>query len=175
MRVEAVPEWRLGPREAEVAALLARCFATDFGGRSFFKQRHHLRLLGRDEGGALLGHVALTWRAVGLGGRLLDVAGLAEVATAPERRGEGVARALVGRAVEEARASPASHLLLFGDAGLYGALGFRAAANPVTHVRLRGGFTLGLGRHKRAGLMVLPLGSEEWDEAAPLDLMGPLF
>lgn len=173
MRVEAVPEWALSPREAEVAALLRRCFDVDFGGRTYFKQRHHLRLLALDP--EVVGHVAVTWRAVRLGERLLDVAGLAEVATSPERRGEGIARALVERAVEEARASLAAAVLLFGDAGLYGSLGFRPAPNPVRHVAIDRGRTLGAWDERDLSLMALPLRGEAWDGNAPLDLLGPMF
>lgn len=177
MRVEAIPEWAFGPREAEVAALLARCFDVDFGGRTFFKQRHHLRLLALDPGpgGMVLGHVAVTWRAVRLGGRLVDVAGLAEVATHPERRGEGVARVLVERALAEARESLASFVLLFGTAGLYGALGFRPVANRVRHVTVDGGRTLDVRDERGLDLMALPLRGAAWDGEAPLDLLGPMF
>lgn len=173
MRVEAVPEWALGPREAEVAALLARAFPEDFVGRSFYKQRHHLRLLALDPG--VVGHVAITWRAVRLGDALLDVAGLAEVATDPGRRGEGIARTLVARAVAEARAGGADAALLFGEAALYGALGFRAAANPVRHVSMHDGRTLDVRTLRDHALMVLPLRDSPWDGAAPLDLLGPTF
>jgi GNAT superfamily N-acetyltransferase len=173
VRVEAVPEWAFGPREAEVAALLAACFDVDFGGRTFFKQRHHLRLLLLDPG--VVGHVAVTWRAVRLGSRLVDAAGLAEVATHPDRRGEGIARRLVERAVEEARASLASVVLLFGDAGLYGALGFRPAANPIRHVAMDRGRTLDVREERGDLLMALPLRGEPWDGEAPLDLLGPMF
>ncbi len=173
MRVEAVPEWAFGPREPEVAALLAACFPVDFGGRTFFKQRHHLRLLLLDPG--VVGHVAVTWRLVRLGPHLVDVAGLAEVATDPGRRGEGIARALVERAVAEARASLAAFVLLFGTAGLYGSLGFRPAANAIRHVAMDGGRTLDVREEKGLSLMVRPLRVAPWDGEAPLDLLGPMF
>ena len=42
MLIQTIPEWHLGPPDnAEIAALLARCFDSDFGGRSYFSQRHH--------------------------------------------------------------------------------------------------------------------------------------
>lgn len=172
MRIDAVPEWALGPEEPAVAALLARCFDTDFGGRTFFKQRHHLRLLARDPD--LVGHAAVTWRAVRLGDRLLDAGGLGEVATEPARRGEGIARALVARAVEAAREGGAAALFLFGDAGLYGGMGFRRAPNPVRHLAVHGGRSLRVREERGLGLMVLPLDGAPWDDAATLDLLGPM-
>lgn len=173
MRVEAIPEWAFGDREAEVAALIRLCFDLDFGGRTFFKQSHHLRLLALDP--HVVGHVAVTWRAVRLGTRLLDVAGLAEVATHPKRRGEGIARLLVGRAIEEARASLAAHVLLFGTAGLYESLGFHPAPNSVRHVAIDRGRTLGVWDERDLSLMALPLRGEPWDDDAPLDLLSPMF
>lgn len=180
MRVEAVPEWRLRPAdEAAVADLLERGFGPHgaaFGGRSFYHQRHHLRLLGRDDAGRIVGHVAVTWRAVRLKDALVDVAGLAEVATHPDRRGEGIARTLVGRAVDEARDGPARFVLLFGDAGFYGDLGFEPwPANPITHVLMDGARTRGIRTGADASLMVLALRGEGWDGTAPLDLLGPKF
>jgi predicted N-acetyltransferase YhbS len=175
MQVEAVPEWTLGPLEGEIAALLARCFATDFGGRSFFQQRHHLRLLARDGGGALVGHLALQWRAVRLGGRLVTVAGLAEVATTPEAREQGVARALVDRAVGTARDSGAGAVLLFGTATLYAAAGFRPAPNPLIWTDMEGARTGAVLRRASGSLRVLPLGPGTWPEEAELDLLGPRF
>lgn len=175
MQVERIPEWRLTPAdEAQIAALLARAFTTDFGGRSFFQQRHHLRLLARD-GAALLGHIALQWRAVRLGNDLVTVAGLAEVATDPDRRGQGIAGHLLAEAITEARASNAEFLLLFGTAGLYAAAGFRQAGNPLSWIGMEGA-RLGALHHAPAKhLMVLPLGARAWDDAARLDLLGNLF
>jgi hypothetical protein len=70
---EVIPEWALTPGdEAEIAGLLARCFDTDFGGRSFFQTRQHLRLVHRE--GAILAHMAMQFRAMRLGERLITVA-----------------------------------------------------------------------------------------------------
>lgn len=85
MQVEAIPKWQFSPAdETEIAGLLARCFPTDFSGRSFFQQRHHLRLVIRAQG-RIVGHMALLFRAIRLGETLVNIAGLAEVATDPTR------------------------------------------------------------------------------------------
>jgi predicted N-acetyltransferase YhbS len=159
MKVETIPEVRLTPaQDAEIAALLARCFTTDFGGRSYFQQRHHLRLVARDPG--LVGHVALTLRAIRAGGVLTDIAGLAEVATDPAHRGKGIAATLLQAAIAEAKASPAQ---------------FQSVHNPITWIDLTGA-RMGTVHSERAqSLMVLPLRDKEWDAIAPLDLMGNLF
>ncbi|QYZ69970.1 GNAT family N-acetyltransferase [Neotabrizicola shimadae] len=175
MRVERIPEWALTQTvEAQVVALLARTFTTDFGGRSFFQQRHHLRLLAFD-GDALVGHIAMLWRAVRLDDRLVTIAGLAEVATDPDRRGEGIAGRLLALAIAEAKASNAAFLTLFGTAGLYAAAGFREVHNRLKWVGMDGA-RLGDVHHAHARhLMVLPLGAQKWDDAAELDLIGNQF
>lgn len=174
MKIETIPEARLTlAQDAEIAALLARCFDTDFGGRSFYQQRHHIRLMAHDP--ALVGHMALTLRAIRIGDQLTDVAGLADVATDPTHRGKGIAAALLQAAITEAKASPAEFLLLFGTAPLYAGAGFVAVHNPMTWIGLTGA-RMGAVQSKQAeSLMVLPLRNKEWDAAAPLDLLGNLF
>ena len=174
MQIEIIPETALtSADDTAIAALLARAFSSDFGGRSFFHQRHHLRLLARDPG--IVGHVALTLRAVRLGDALIDIAGLAEVATDPARRGEGIAARLLAQAIEAARQGPAAFVLLFGDAQLYHAAGFRPATNPIRHVVMSGARTGAVAAETDGSLMALPLNGQPWDATAPLDLLGHLF
>ncbi len=174
MQIKTIPEMALtAADDAEIAGLLARSFTSDFGGRSFFKQRHHLRLVARDPD--LVGHMALTLRAIRIGGALTDIAGLAEVATDPAHRGKGIAARLLQAAIAEAKASQAQFLLLFGTAGLYAAAGFVPVQNPMTWIDLTGA-RMGAVEHERATfLMVLPLRDRPWDAEAHLDMIGTLF
>lgn len=174
MQIEIIPETLLTvAQDAEIAALLARCFTTDFGGRSYFQQRHQLRLVARNPG--IISHMALTLRAIRIGGALTDIAGLAEVATDTAHRGQGIAATLLQSAIVEAKASPAVFLMLFGTARLYAAAGFQSAHNPMTWIDLTGA-RMGNVRSERAeSLMVLPLRDNAWDATAPLDLLGHLF
>jgi predicted N-acetyltransferase YhbS len=175
MPVERIPEWALGNADdAQIASLLARCFATDFGGRSFFQTRQHLRLVTRHDG-RIIGHMALQFRAMRLGERLVTIAGLADVATDPDHRGQGIAATLLQAALAEAQASPAEFFLLFGTARLYHAAGFRPVQNPMTWVEMRGARTRAIHREPADSLMVLPLRGTPWDATAPLDLLGNLF
>ena len=175
LQLEQIPEWQLGNAdEAEIAALLARCFESDFGGRSFYQTRQHLRLIHRSAG-RIVGHMALQFRAMRLGGRLITAAGLADVATDADHRGKGIAAALLQEAITVAKASPAEFFLLFGVAKLYSAAGFRPVANPLVWTEMRGARTGALHRETAEGLMVLPLGASEWDEAGLLDMLGATF
>ncbi len=174
MQIAKIPEMSLTPaHEAEIAALLARCFTTDFGGRSYFQQRHHLRIVARAP--ELVGHVALLYRAVRLGDALITIAGLAEVATDPAHRGKGIAATLLQAAIAEAKASQAQFLVLFGTADLYAKAGFASQPNPMTWIDLTDA-RIGTVRSEGAdALMVLPLSEAAWDGTAALDLLGHLF
>ncbi|MEO8241341.1 MAG: GNAT family N-acetyltransferase [bacterium] len=175
MPIEVIDEWRLSAADdGAIADLLARCFDTDFGGRSFFIQHHHLRLVLREEG-QIVGHIAMVLRAVQLGDSLVTIAGLAEVATDPDHRGKGIAADLLQAAIVEARSSPAEFLLLFGQAKLYAAAGFRRVGNRMAQIITTGSRAGRVIRGDNDHLMILPLGDRPWPDAALLDLRGPVF
>ncbi len=171
--IERIEELRLRPGdEATIAALLGRCFDTEPGARGRFSQRHHLRLVLRDPG--IVGHVALTFRSVRAGERLIAILGLAEVATDPDRRGEGIAGRLVAAAIAEGRASSAEFMALFGDAGIYAAAGFKPVQAPVRAVEMTRARSKPLTDMCRTDLMVLPLRDTGWPEG-PVDMLGHAF
>jgi predicted N-acetyltransferase YhbS len=176
MTSELIPEHMLTNRdEADIARLLARCFSTDFGGRSYFLTRHSWRhVVRRDD--AIIAHLAVQLRAVRLGDDLLTIAGIAEVATDPNHRGEGHAASLLQAAIGVVRQSTAEFVLLFGTANLYPAAGFRPIANPMTYLDLTGARTGSLRVAKvKVHLQVLALTDRTWHDGKPLDLLGGLF
>jgi predicted N-acetyltransferase YhbS len=173
--MEQIADWDLTAQdEAQLAKVLARSFATDFGGRSYFQQRPHFRAIWR-EGGQIIGHMAVMMRAIRLGGALVDVVGLADVATDLYHRGKGIAAALLDMTVAQVRASPAQFFLLYGTAGLYAAHGFGPAANRVTYIDMTGASTGEVRCEVVPNLMVMPLKGQDWPDMAEVDLMGPLF
>lgn len=175
MQVERIEEMRLtSGDEKAIADLLARAFGTDFGGRSFYQNRHHVRLVVRD-GDAVIGHIALGLRAIRMGDRLLQAAGVAEVATDPAHRGKGIATALLAATIAEARWSSADVLILFGDQPLYAASGFEAKPNRTRSISMHGVRTGPLEDRQADGLMVMPLRDTAWDDSALIDLVGFAF
>ncbi|BAM03437.1 GNAT family N-acetyltransferase [Phycisphaera mikurensis] len=175
MNVERHEELRLAPAlDREIAELIGRVFPTDFGGRSFFQNRHHARFLVR-VGGTLAGHLAVCHRAVRLGYRVLDVLGIAEVAVDPAFRRRGIGVALVEAALREGRAAGVDAVLLFGVESIYARAGFVAVKNPITRIDMRGVRTGEIVREEAEHLMVHPLGESGWDATAPLDLAGFTF
>jgi predicted N-acetyltransferase YhbS len=174
MQIDRIPELALTREDDRaIAALLERAFSPAFGGKSYYKQRHTLRVVARDPG--IVGHIALHFRAVRIGGTHAEIAGLAEVATDPDRRGQGIAGRLLTESVAVARESLADWVFLFGDAALYAAAGFRAVPNPVRHLALSDEGTGAVGLLTDASLMVLPLRGGGWDDSAIVDLMGHTF
>ena len=102
MQIDRIDELRLhSADEAQITTLLTRAFGEEFGGNSFHQQRHHVRLVVRQP--HIIGHMALTYRAIRADGHMLDIIGLAEVATDPDHRGRGIAGALLQAAISEAR------------------------------------------------------------------------
>jgi predicted N-acetyltransferase YhbS len=175
MTPEIIPEHLLANADdAAIARLLARCFSTDFGGRSFFQTRHTWRHVLRHDG-QIIAHLAVQLRAVRLGQDLRTIAGIADVATDPDHRGKGHAARLLQAALGTARHSAAQHVLLFGTAKLYPSAGFRPTRNPLTYLDLTGARTGQLLRDRPEDhLQVLDLAAA-WDETKPLDLLGGLF
>ncbi|SHH08892.1 Predicted N-acetyltransferase YhbS [Cognatiyoonia sediminum] len=175
MQVERIHELDLTSEdEAQIADLMARCFETDFGGRSFFQQRHHLRLALRDEG-KIVAHMALDFRVIRLGEDLCDAVGLAEVATDPTYRGKGLATVLMNAAVEEAKASLADFFVLFGDRPIYAGHGFRTVPNHAIYTTMEGARSGKVVQRPTGALMVLPLRGKPWNDSVVVDLMGHKF
>ena len=175
MNIERIEELRLSKAaDAAIAALLNASFETNFGQRSFFEQCHHLRLLIR-ENNAVIGHMGISIRAIQMGPTLLTIAGLGDVATDINYRGQGIATRLMHRAIQEVNASQCAFFLLFGNRPLYAASGFKSVTNTVRHCSLIGAKTGDIVETSNSGLMVLQLGSTRWDDAALIDLAGHAF
>ncbi len=175
MIIEQIPEWQLGySDDRAISDLLKTCFDTDYGNLSYFNQRPHLRLVHRD-GKAIVGHMAAVFRTVRQGNNLFTIFGLADVATAPGHQGQGIASGLLKQAIALARKSDAQFILLFGEAALYVANGFKPAANSVLFAKSCPGKAAQPMRDTEPLLMVMPLADQHWNTETDVDLMGHIF
>lgn len=174
MRVERLEEpYVTAADEAAIADLLGGALNVNLDGRSYYQQRHHFRLVLRDP--QIIGHMALCYRDVRLGSELIPIMGLAEVATAANRRNEGIASRLLRSAIKIATATRAEFLLLFGDEPIYARQGFVAQPNEITYLTLDRGRTGQIKTGAHGKLMVRQLSDSPWNAAAPLDLLGHKF
>ena len=175
MVIEAISEMDLSPADDTlINRLLVTAFDDSFGDRSYFQQRHHLRLVQRS-GAEIIGHIALCYRSVRLGDALVPIIGLADVATAPSMRGQGVASALLKEAIKIVQSSQAQFFLLFGNRPIYAGHGFVSAGNPVTFTALTDAHTGAVTTTPTSALMVMPLREMTWDASASVDLLGFSF
>ena len=176
MTIEHIHEIRLAQtEETAIAELLGSAFATtNFGNRSYFQNRHHQRLIWR-ENNKIVGHVALSLRAARMSDHLIQTAGIAEVATDPDHRGKGIATALMTAAITSAKASLADFAVLFGDEPLYARLGFRPKPNRTLTLSMHDVRTGVQENRQDDGLMVMQLRDMAWDDDAVIDLVGFAF
>lgn len=160
--------------ETAIAALLDAAFGGGYEGRSFYQQRPSVRFLLGD-GKDIIGHIAICYRSVRLGERLLTVGGLIDVAVQPSRQGQGHAKQLLTDVEAWARNTKADALVLFGDHPVYAAMGYQSKSNVQRYTQLVGASTGEVEERSRPGLMVLPLRTLDWDENEVLDLLGFRF
>lgn len=172
MRIERIEEMRLtAADEGQIGRLLDAAFDSDFQGRAFYQNRHHVRFVARD-GEQIIGHMALSLRAIHMGDQPVHVAGLAEVATAPSHRGQGIASAMMQAVIAEAKASIADFLVLFGDQPLYAGVGFEVQPNPLKVVTMLAARTGQIETRQDGKFMVMALRDVVWDDTADVDLAG---
>ncbi|GAA1400149.1 hypothetical protein GCM10009639_40780 [Kitasatospora putterlickiae] len=96
-------------------------------------KEHHVGILAEPDG-RLVAHAGLVVLPVSVGGRRTDAVGLGGVAVAADRRGQGLARAVVDGALARARELGPRLAFLFCRpevAGLYTRLGWRPLEAPV--------------------------------------------
>jgi len=178
MQIDCIPELALTKADDDrIAALVEIAFDgrdAGFGGRSYNKQRHHLRIIAR-EGDQIIGHIALLFRAIRMGDQLVQIVGLAEVATHPTHEGKGIASALLQETITQSQRSLADFIILFGTHPIYAKHGFQKHINPLHYVVMDDCYTHKMITRIDDGLQVLSLGDVAWDPNAPIDLLGHLF
>lgn len=102
-------------------------------GLVFLPKEIHFGIRAAD--GRLVAHAGLLPLPLTVGDADVRAVGVGGVAVAPDRRGGGLARAVVGAALDHARTLGPAYALLFCRpplVGLYGRLGFREVAGEVT-------------------------------------------
>lgn len=173
--IERVEELRLSQeQETQIAQLLKATYSVDFQDRSFFQNRHHCRFMAY-QSGEVVGHLAVAYRAIQMGGRTVNIIGIGEVAVAKKARKQGVATELVQCALDEGRLARADFATLFGTEALYAKAGFAKATNVITLSEMEGARTGAIVHETDHHFMIKPLSNMAWDFEAPVDLAGFAF
>jgi len=133
-----VVEYRVeGPSDAAaIHALNARVFGqsaeADIVDALRISCADFVSLVARDEG-VIVGHILFTPATVERDGRRIAGMGLAPLAVAPERQGEGIGSELVKRGIEILRERKCPFVVVLGHPGFYPRFGFeRASAHGLT-------------------------------------------
>jgi len=80
-----------------------------------------------EEGGAIIGHILLSWLPTMLDGRMVKALALAPMAVRPVLQKQGIGGRLIAAALDEARAAGAAAVIVLGHPGYYPRFGFSAA------------------------------------------------
>ncbi len=83
IEIVTTPEHAIsGEVRSQLRTLLDACFPGTLKGRTYFKQLPHMRLLAMD-GGSVVGQVGVDGRVVNVGGTLVSIFGLIDLAVQP--------------------------------------------------------------------------------------------
>ena len=160
--------------DAAIASLLDACFDGVHGGRTWFKQIPHERLLAWS-GGDLMGHVGIEYRVVRVGEAFLPIVGIVDLCVAPAARRQGIGAALLHRVETRARGQSFA-LAMVDDPRLYQRSGYSLlhAAN-VTFLAIDELRCHSVIRRDLSEIfMVKQLTCDAWPDG-PIDLLGHLF
>lgn len=177
VEIVLTPEYALSDEvSAQLRSLLDTCFPDTFAGRTYFKQLPHARLLAM-EGESVIGQVGIDGRVINVGGTVVSILGLIDLAVLPAKRGQGVGTQLLAEAERIARAGGQEFLVLMADRhDLYRKAGYR---------RIQPARTKWLAIEDRRSVMVIdrdlsdcfmakPLTDRTWPEGL-IDMLGYLF
>jgi predicted N-acetyltransferase YhbS len=177
IEIVAMPEHAISAEVcSQLQMLLDQCFPGTFAGRTYFKQLPHFRLLAMLEG-SLVAQVGIDGRVVNVGGTIVSIFGLVDVAVHPAQRGKRIAAQLLAEAERMARAGKREFLVLMADRhDLYLREGYDRVQPALTEwlaVEDRRSVEL-MTRDLSDCFMVKPLTETSWP-AGTIDMLGYLF
>ena len=175
--IVTTPEYAISAEVcSQLRLLLDECFPDTFEGRTYFKQLPHMRLLALD-GDSVVGQVGIDGRVVNVGGAIVSIFGLIDMAVHPARRGKHVGTLLLAEAERIARACEREFLVLMADRHeLYLKEGYRRVQPAITKwlaIENRHSVELTVQDLSEC-FMVKPLTERTWP-VGMIDMLGYLF
>ncbi len=165
----------LSPAEDQaLRALFKLCFKRELAyldRQRFFRELPPHRWMIFDESDAIIAHIAVYDKVLGTPNGLLPVAGVAEVCTHPDHRGQGMARAILAEIHTWASEQGFGWIMLFGSHAIYGGSGYQCIDNPIRALDYQSGEW---ETETLEYALVCPLGDEAWPSGT-IDLRGPHF
>ena len=163
------PNW-----DAAIASLLDACFDGVHGGRTWFKQIPHERLLAW-RGCDLMGHVGMEYRVVRVGEAIVPILGIVDLCVVPAARRQGIGAALLQGAEERARGQSFA-LAMADDPRFYERAGYSLLNDAnVTFLAIDELRCHSVIRRDLSEIfMVKQLTCDAWPDG-PIDLLGHLF
>ncbi len=162
--------------QQQVAELLEACFPDGgHNGRTYFKQMPHYRLLLR-QGDVLIGHIALDYRVMALGGKPLKVMGLIDVAVLPAHQGKGLGTQMLKQVDDlmEPYLDNIDFMYLVSEKHkFYENCGYQLIKQQVKWLAIDQHVNYGIkDEYIDDCIMIKPNGDKIWDETVTLDLLG---
>lgn len=176
MKIKRIEEYQLTSKtEKEISRLLKDCFSSYPDQQSYYKQVPSFRFLAYDEK-ALIGHLAIHFRIMNIGGLTTKIFGIADLCVANSHRSKNIATTLLNELEVLGQKSNIDFLILVAqDHSLYKKNGFKLVENTCRWLLINSNQSLGVlhGRIERS-IMMKAIGEEKWQDGI-LDFLGPVF
>ena len=165
-----------GDLQSQLAALLEECFPNWFAGRTYVKQLPHLRILAMDAG-IVVGQVSIDGRIINVGGKVLSIFGVLDVAVSSDRQGNGIASTLLAEVERLARTGNREFLVVMADRqNVYLKNGYsrvQPARTKLLAIEDRQSVAV-IEKDLSSCFMIKPLTERAWPQGT-IDLLGYVF
>jgi len=179
-KIQLINEFQLSEDQKEkIWLLLKNCFPeSDYGGRNFFKQLPHYRLL-LTYGEKIIGHLGIDYRVMNLGGEIIRIFGGIDLAVDPNFRNRGLGAQILKEFEEIALANKNNIDFLFLVTDIpdfYQKLGYTTSVLRVSWLKISQGRNIGIGEEKISDSFLLykEISGKKWTEGN-LDMLGYMF
>lgn len=161
--------------QQQIGQLLVACFPSYPADKIAIKQLPSFRIIFRKDS-LIKGHIAVTYRWMQLGEKIIKVFGLSDICVEESVRAQKIATQMINRLAEIGKDQEVDFLVLIAaETDVYKNMGFKEVENRCRWLLIHKDRSLGIAqRNIEEGLMIKPLGKEKWREGI-LDFLGPVF